>query len=107
MNNSLNKIFTSKSNVLSFLKTKITKGKIEKLYTFTINEWIENKSKILNEISKSFNQNIVIRSSAIGEDSIESSQAGKFESFLNIDPKSKKIIEITVATNGPNPRATG
>ena len=45
--------------------------------------WLSsNSSLILNEISKSFNQNIVIRSSAIGEDSIESSQAGKFESFL-------------------------
>jgi len=79
MNDKLDKKFTSKSNVLLFLKTKIKKGKIEKLYIFTINEWLENKCKILNEISKSFNQNIIIRSSAIGEDSVESSEAGKFD----------------------------
>ena len=96
MNDKLDEKFTSKSNVLLFLKTKIKKGKIEKLYIFTINEWLENKCKILNEISKSFNQNIIIRSSAIGEDSVESSEAGKFESFLNIDPKSKKIIETKI-----------
>ena len=96
MNNKLNKIFTSKSNVLLFLKTKIKKAKIEKLYIFTTDEWLENKPKILNKISKSFNQKIVIRSSAIGEDSIESSEAGKFESFLNIDSKSKKIIELKI-----------
>jgi hypothetical protein len=93
MNKISNKFFTSKSNVLQFLKTKIKKAKIEKLYVFTINNWKENESKIINEISKSFNQNIVIRSSAIGEDSVESSEAGKFESFLNINPKSKKAIK--------------
>ena len=66
------------------------------MYIFTTDEWLENKPKILNKISKSFNQKIVIRSSAIGEDSIESSEAGKFESFLNIDSKSKKIIELKI-----------
>ena len=96
MNNELNKIFTSKSNVLLFLKTKIKKAKIEKLYIFTTDEWLENKPKILNKISNSFNQKIVIRSSAIGEDSIESSEAGKFESFLDIDSKSKKVIKLKI-----------
>ena len=70
MNNELNKIFTSKSNFLFFLKTKIKKAKNKKLYIFTTDEWLENKPKILNKISNSFNQKIVIRSSAIGEERI-------------------------------------
>ncbi len=91
-----NNIFTSKANVLYFLKSKIKKSKIEKLYIFTQNDWLKNKSKILDDISKLFKSNIVIRSSAIGEDSIESSEAGKFESFLNINSKSKNEISKTI-----------
>ncbi|QLH05742.1 PEP/pyruvate-binding domain-containing protein [Nitrosopumilus ureiphilus] len=90
-------VFTSKANVLFFLKSKIKKSEIEEFYIFTINDWLTSKSKILEDISNLFKQNIVIRSSAIGEDSIESSEAGKFESFLNINSKSKNEIEKTIS----------
>ena len=90
-------IFTSKSNILLFLKSKIKKSKIEDLYIFTINDWKTNKSKILNDISNLFKNNIIIRSSAIGEDSIESSEAGKFDSFLDINSKSRKTIEKIIS----------
>jgi glutamine kinase len=90
-------IFTSKANVLFYLESKIRKSKIENLYIFTLNEWSIKKSKILNDISNLFESKIIIRSSAIGEDSVESSEAGKFESYLNINSKSKKNIEKTIS----------
>ena len=54
----LDNVFTSKANVLLFLKSKIKKSKIEDLYIFTLNNWLTNKSKILNDISNLFKYNI-------------------------------------------------
>ena len=93
----INNIFTSKSNVLKFLDKQITKSRIEKLYDFTIDEWKFQKKQILNNISKNFSSKIVVRSSAMGEDSILTSQAGAYKTILNINPKSKKLVEIAVS----------
>jgi len=94
--NKLNKnnIFTSKSNVLQFLESNIKKSKIEKLYFFEIQNWNKNKIKILNEINNHFinSNHVIIRSSAIGEDSLESSKAGSYESILNVNPKSNSSL---------------
>ena len=86
-------IFTSKTNVLKFLKNKIKLSKIEKIFDFTVHDWEINKNKILKKLSVNFpNEKIIIRSSAIGEDSIGKSEAGNYESILNIDSSYQKQI---------------
>ena len=87
----------TKSNMLKYLQKKISKSKIEKILDFTILEWQENNTKILDNISKKFNSKVIIRSSAIGEDSFETSQAGNYTSILDINPKSK--IKLKQAIN--------
>ncbi|WP_428326235.1 PEP/pyruvate-binding domain-containing protein [Nitrosopumilus sp.] len=75
------------------MKSKIKESKIEQIHVFTVDEWRKNPNSILNFISKSFkHKKIIIRSSAIGEDSIESSQAGNYRSILDVD--SQNISEI-------------
>ena len=91
-----NIIFTSKTDSLIFLQKKIKFSQIEKIYAFTVNDWNHNRIEILDNIKKKFNTNIIIRSSAIGEDSPESSQAGTFSSFLNISPSSSKKIKSAI-----------
>ena len=93
VNNQQN-IFTSKSNVLKFLQNQLKNSKIEKLYTFETQDWEINETKIIKEISQYFaNSNkVIVRSSAMGEDSLESSKAGSFESILDVNPKSKKVL---------------
>ena len=89
-------IFTTKSNVLKFLKPKIEFSKIEKIFDFTQNDWKNNQKIILEQIMDNFpNTTIIVRSSAIGEDSEENSNAGSYESILNVDSSSKQ--EITSA----------
>ena len=91
--NKNNSIFTSKSNVLKFLKKTLTLSKIEKIFDFTVSEWVDNKKNITNQIQIKFpNKKLIIRSSAIGEDSEENSAAGTYESILNINSKSKNDI---------------
>ena len=92
-----NDIFSSKADVLKYLEKKITKSKIEKLYTFTIDDWKINKKEIFKHISKNFSSKIVVRSSAKGEDSISSSQAGAYKTILNINPKLKRSVDIAIS----------
>jgi glutamine kinase len=90
--------FSSKSNVLKFLKPKLKKSKIEKIFDFTVEEWNNNNTKIIFDIQKEFNNDtLIIRSSAIGEDSVENSNAGNYLSIQNIPSKSK--IKLQTAIN--------
>ena len=84
-----NSIFTSKSDVLKLLKKQIKFSRIEKILDFTVDDWQKSKNKILEQISTSFpSKKVIIRSSAIGEDSEENSEAGSYESVLNINSNS-------------------
>ena len=82
-------IFSSKSDVLKYLKPKLQYSYIESIFSFNISEWEENKNIILQNIKKKFNNRIlIVRSSAIGEDSLLSSEAGNYESILNVSSNS-------------------
>tara|TARA_B110001454_G_C12699748_1_gene426074 strand:+ start:1569 stop:1784 length:216 start_codon:yes stop_codon:yes gene_type:complete len=50
----------------------------------------------LNCIKKKISNKIVVRSSAIGDDSIDKSEAGKFETILNIDVSDSKKIKKAI-----------
>ena len=88
--------FSSKSNVLKSLKKSLKKSKIEKIYDFSVSNWVENEKIILDEISNNFQSKIIVRSSAIGEDSVNSSEAGSYESILNVPSNSKNKIKSAI-----------
>jgi glutamine kinase len=89
--------FTSKSNVLKFLNSKLKKSKIKKIFDFTVNQWEIDKNKILSDIQKQFtNEILIIRSSAVGEDSVENSNAGNYESIQKIPSNSKLKIRNAI-----------
>lgn len=90
------KIFSTKANTLTFLKPKVKKSIIENLHVFTVNDWRNRKKIILNQIQKKFTSPLIIRSSAIGEDSFESSNAGNFESIQNVSPKSRNHLSKAI-----------
>jgi len=91
-------IFSSKANVLEYLKEKISESKIEKMFYFSINEWDKKSQEILENISTNFHSELVIiRSSAIGEDSIIKSEAGNYLSVQNIDSMSKHKLKSAVS----------
>lgn len=89
-------LFSSKANTLDFFYDKIKKSKIETFYFFTVNEWKNNKEKVLKKIKEEFHTLIIIRSSAKGEDSLNDSQAGKFRTILNIDPTKKNNVRNAI-----------
>ena len=90
----MNQIFTSKANILLSLQKKVKNSKIEKIFHFKVKEWVENDEKLLEKISTTFKTGlVVVRSSALDEDSVDGSQAGKYQSILDVDPKNKRKLK--------------
>ena len=90
------KFFQSKSSTLKLLKKRLKKSKIEDILDFTLDEWNTNENLILKNIKKKFKDQIIIRSSAIGEDSKEKSHAGNYMSILNINSQSSSKVKLSI-----------
>ena len=84
----------SKGDTLIFLEKYQHKLKfvIPKTYLFTLKRYKLEKEIILNKIKKEFSKKkIIIRSSALDEDKLNNSMAGKYDSFSDLKCE-KKII---------------
>lgn len=89
--------FNSKADTLTFLRKKITRGKIEEIFSFTVLDWQAGEKQIIEKIVKKFYPDeIIVRSSAIGEDSVDATEAGKYKSIQKISTHNKKNIENSV-----------
>ena len=92
-----NFVWKSKGQTLLWLENKIAHSNVPRLIVFTYMEWNNNSEKILSDIRKKFSlKNIAIRSSSINEDSLYFSNAGVFESYLNINVKNLKLVSNTI-----------
>lgn len=90
-------IIGTKAKTLLNLSSKISNFIVPKSFIFTVDEWIKKKKSIEKDIKKKFkNKKIIIRSSASSEDTKQSSLAGAFDSFLNIDVKNSKKISNSI-----------
>ena len=93
----MSQIFTSKANTLKILQKKIKNSKIEKIFDFKVKDWLKKDEEILEEVSNIFKKKyVIVRSSALGEDSFDSTQAGVYQSILNVDPKNKKKLSNAI-----------
>ncbi|MEK6899927.1 MAG: PEP/pyruvate-binding domain-containing protein, partial [Nanoarchaeota archaeon] len=90
-------IISSKADTLKALQPLLTKSRIEPLYSFTISDWKNEKAQIIAKIQDLFSPNlIVVRSSAVQEDTLDRSMAGCFESKLHVNSEEKEKIEEAV-----------
>ena len=80
---------TGKANYLTFFNKKIKKKFVPEFIFFTKKNFLKNENRYLNLVKNKFKKKIIIRSSAIDEDSKNSSNAGKYTSYSNINPKNK------------------
>ena len=91
-------VIGTKGDTLKKLKTMLKKSKLCNQYIFTVNEWEKNNKSIIKKIEENFpNQKLALRSSSTLEDSFSNSNAGAFESILDVS--SIDEIEITNAVN--------
>ncbi len=47
-------VFTSKSNILKFLQSRLKYSKIERILDFTVDDWNKNKNQILQQVKSTF-----------------------------------------------------
>ena len=90
-------ILGTKAQTLLRLQTLINKANILPQYTVKYEDWSKSKTSIVIKIKKFFKgKKIVIRSSALSEDSWVESKAGSFKSFLDIDSNNSNEIEKNI-----------
>ncbi|VVB58868.1 Pyruvate phosphate dikinase, PEP/pyruvate binding domain [Candidatus Anstonella stagnisolia] len=89
-------VFASKALTLERLQGRLSNSKIPPFVHFTIGEWESRQGEIVARIQEKFKSLIAVRSSALNEDTKESSMAGYFESVLDVDPRSKEKIQEAV-----------
>jgi len=79
----------SKAETLVILNKKISGINIPKTYYFLVSELKDNPIKIFKKINLQFKKFIAVRSSNKFEDNKKTSNAGKFETLLNVNSKNK------------------
>mgnify|MGYP001162831614 CR=1 FL=1 len=77
----------------TLLKLRSSGFKVPNLTLIKEKSFLKNSDKIVKQLSNRFKNFVAIRSSALNEDSNKESLAGKYLSFLNIDPKNKKLLK--------------
>lgn len=81
--------FSSKAETLSRLKNKLTLSAVPESYFFTVAEWESDSAFVVEQVQHMFSgRMVIVRSSALGEDSAEHSQAGMYQSIPNVVPES-------------------
>lgn len=88
--------FGTKSETLTRLAKVVKSASILPQYSFTVNKWKNNKKKILYEVLKNkwSKDVLLVRSSAVTEDGLEGSSAGKYVSVKDV--KGEKQIEAAI-----------
>jgi len=86
-------IISTKGNTLMTLKDKLSESYIEDIYLFTVQEYIEDKESIIEQVRQKFpDLSIIVRSSCSTEDGFASSNAGHYTSVLDIDSSNPSQI---------------
>lgn len=85
----------TKGDILKSLSSQLEIFNIPDFIHFTVDEWNNDRENLIRKILFIESDVLVVRSSALGEDSLENSKAGEYESILNVK-KSKSDILIAV-----------
>ncbi len=86
-------VFRGKADTLASLENNIKNAEILPQINFSIDDWQKSKNSITKKIINKKWKFIVVRSSGLEEDSLNSSMAGQYTSFLNIPDNKNNIID--------------
>ncbi|MCB0344582.1 MAG: hypothetical protein KDD66_05680 [Bdellovibrionales bacterium] len=90
--------FQTKARTLESLKPILKSASIKSLFYFNVNNWSQSSQAVLDEIAQKFgNAKLIVRSSAISEDSATQSLAGAYLSVADVDATNPR--QITEAVN--------
>jgi len=91
--------FMNKGDTLESLRHLLNTAKILDQFLFSVGEWKENPQNIIGKIQSFFKSEVIIvRSSSLQEDTIKNSNAGKYESVLNVNKNDPEMISKAIDT---------
>jgi choline kinase len=101
-------ILGSKADTLARLENVVKKSSIGKQISFTALDWQEDENFVIERVQKLFSDSrLVVRSSSLSEDNWHFSNAGRFESVLDVpcmnNSELKKAIQDVFSSYGSNP----
>lgn len=91
--------FGTKAETLLKLQRKLHTAYILPQLSFTVRDWNVQKNEIISRFVQKFQQTkVVVRSSALSEDRLVSSEAGKYKTVLNVVglQEFEKAVEIVI-----------
>jgi phosphohistidine swiveling domain-containing protein len=90
-------VFKTKAETLNLLSTLLQKSSVEDIYIFRQRLWEQNKEDIIKAIQDNFPAKlIIVRSSALNEDTAHCSNAGYFKSILHVRSDDQQQIQAAV-----------
>ena len=94
-----NFILGTKSETLARLEPLVKRSRIGIQVSFSVDDWIQRKTGILEKIKQTFSgKPLIIRSSSAQEDNWHTSNAGGFESILNVDGHDVDQVKDSIGT---------
>lgn len=85
--------FKTKAQTLKFLSSNLKSAKVLPLITVRYEEFCKDKEDVSKRIRNFFDERmIIVRSSCKEEDTIETSNAGKYDSILNVDKNNNEEL---------------
>lgn len=92
-------LISTKADTLLALRDRLKKSRIEPIYVITAGDFTRDSQSVVQEIGKRYaGQKIVVRSSASNEDSLQNSNAGHYDSNLNI--RADDPLDVSAAIEG-------
>ncbi len=86
-------VFNTKAQTLERLQPLVTQATILDQVRFTVKQWRDDSKKIIRQLQASFPEGeLIIRSSALNEDSWNESQAGNYDSILGIEAQNSQAL---------------
>ena len=95
----------TKAETLKLIYQKLKNASVLPQYTFTVDEWEDNKKVVIDEFSGlNWNGCVIVRSSSLAEDTEQSSQAGKYISIANVsgDSEFQSAVERVISSYDDN-----
>ncbi|MGB0440019.1 MAG: PEP/pyruvate-binding domain-containing protein, partial [Paracoccaceae bacterium] len=91
-------VLGTKADTLQRLRSVLERGTIQEVRAFTVADWMADADAVLAGVRAQFQgkvPSLVVRSSARSEDTFHSSNAGGYDSVLNVDPETGLQAAIT------------
>ncbi len=89
----------TKAETLARLESEVTLSKVKPQFVFTVEDWGNAPTDIVEAITRAFShETVVVRSSTLSEDSASDSKAGVHSSVLDVDADDAESVARAVRT---------